>query len=363
MARRKTRRKGKSHKLIYIIIVLILLSGGVGLFFQLESLYYKEKFSELDLKVDQGLQTLGLPVLSKKVRKAGFFPGYPQAEETIKIPLDYSLDELPSLIKKTFLSRSLEVQRIQEQNLKDIYQISAALGFHKKTTHILRFFLKKAKIALLIDDFGYSQGVAVDIFLKELHVPLTISIIPGTPYAKLIAKEAHRNGKEVTLHLPMEPRGNFNNEYKWIILSGMKKGEIENITREAIRDVPYCVGLNNHMGSLVTSEERTMRALLGVTKKENLYFVDSRTTPDSVAFALAKRLGVKSACREVFLDNEKDGAYINQQFQKLILIAKKKGKALGIAHSDPVTAHVLKETISRLENRKIELVYASEIVN
>jgi len=91
--------------------------------------------------------------------------------------------------------------------------------------------------------------------------------------------------------------------------------------------------------------------------------VDSRTTPDSIAFTLAKKMGVKSAYREVFLDNEKENGYIKRQFQKLILIAKKEGRALGIAHSNPVTAQALKEVISRLENRKIELVYVSEIVN
>lgn len=357
------KRKRKSHKFIYIIIALILFLGGVGGFFQLESLYYKEKFSQLDLKVKESLQTLGLPILSKKVGKIGFFPKFPQAEEIIEVPFDYSLDKLPQKIKKIFSSKSLKIQQIQDQNLKDAYQILVTVGFGKKVTHILRFFLKKVKIALLIDDFGYSQGTAVNIFLRELNVPLTISIIPGTPYDKLIAKEAHRNGKEVTLHLPMEPKGNFNNQYKWIILSGMKKEEIEKITKEAIRDIPYCVGMNNHMGSLVTSEEKTMQPLLEVIKKKNLYFVDSRTTPDSIAFALAKKMGIKSAYREVFLDNEKNNKYIKQQFQKLILIAKKRGEALGIAHSNLVTAHTLKEIIQQLENRKIELVYVSEIVN
>ncbi|RLE08047.1 hypothetical protein DRZ78_01875 [Candidatus Aerophobetes bacterium] len=357
------RKRKKSHKLVYILIVAVLLAGGAGLFFQLESIYYRERFSELDLKIDKSLQTMDLPILSKKIGKAGFFPRYPQAEEIIEIPFDYPLDELPSRIKRMFSSKSLEVQRIKEQNLKDTYQILVTVGFGKKITHILRFFLRKIKIALLIDDFGYSQGTAVDIFLKELNVPLTVSIIPGTSYAKSIAKIAHSNGKEVTLHLPMEPKGKFNNEYKWIILSGMHREEIENTTRQAIRDVPYCVGLNNHMGSLVTSKERIMQPLLEVVKKERLYFVDSRTTPDSIAFTLAKKMGVKSAYREIFLDNEKENGYIKRQFQKLILIAKKEGRALGIAHSNPVTAQALKEVISRLENRKIELVYVSEIVN
>lgn len=357
------KRKKKSHKFIYIIIALILLAGGVGGFFQLESLYYKEKFSELDSKVEESLQTLGLPILSKKARKIGFFLKFPQVEEIIEVPFDYSLDDLPLKIKKIFSSKSLEIQQIQHQNLKDAYQILVTIGFGKKVTHILRFFLKKVKIALLIDDFGYSHGTTVNIFLKKLNIPLTISIIPGTPYDKLIAKEAHKNGKEITLHLPMQPKGNFNPQYKWIILSGMEKREIENITSEAIRDVPYCVGLNNHMGSLVTSKEKTMQPVLEVVKKKNLYFVDSRTTSDSIAFTLAKKMGIKSTYREIFLDNEKNNGYIKRQFQKLILIAKKRGKALGIAHSNLVTAQAISEIIQRLENRKIELVYVSEIVN
>ncbi|GAH73719.1 unnamed protein product, partial [marine sediment metagenome] len=113
----------------------------------------------------------------------------------------------------------------------------------------------------------------------------------------------------------------------------------------------------------ITSEERPMRALLKAVKEEDLFFVDSRTSPDSIAFALAQEMGVKSTSRQVFLDNEKDIDYIKGQFQQLISSAKEKGKTLGMGHIDITTAQALKEIVASLDKRKIELVYVSEIVN
>jgi len=356
------RRKRSSHKLLYVIIGLVLFSVGVGLFFQLKSLYYEKKFSELDLKVDRGIKSLRLSVLSKRIKKVGPFPGYSQAEEIIEIPFDYPLDELRTRLWRTFSSRPLVVQKIEEQNLKDVYQVLVRLGFDGTRTHILRFFLKKVKIALLIDDFGYTQGEAIKLFLNDLHVPLTISVIPGTPYANLIAEQAYKGKKEIMLHLPMEPKGDFRNEYRWIIMSGMRKEEIKSVTRKALENIPHCAGMNNHMGSLATSRQNVVQPLLEVIKAKNLYFVDSKTTSDSVALPTAKRLGIRCASRDIFLDNEKDYHYIKGQFQKLLLLARKKGKALGIAHVNPLTARALRKIVHQLEDRKISLVYVSEIV-
>ncbi|MFQ6067119.1 MAG: divergent polysaccharide deacetylase family protein [bacterium] len=353
----------KTHRILYLLIGLVIVLVGIGGLFYLKISIYQKELSKIDSKVDKAIQALNFPLLNKRIKWVGPFPTYLQVQEAFKIPFDYSLDRLPNQIKRKLEQNSLKIHGLKGENLKDHYKIVVSLGFDDGITHTLEFVLHKIKIALLIDDFGYSQGKTVDFLLKELDAPFTISIIPGTPYAKSIAEEAHRNGKEVILHLPMEPQKNFINRYRWIVLSRMSPEQISSLVKDAIRDVPYAAGLSNHMGSLITTQEKPMRAVLEAIKAEGLYFVDSRTVSDSVAFPLAQKMAIKSTQREVFLDNQKDSSYIESQFQQLISSAQKREKALGIAHADPITAEALKKILSGLEKRKIRLVYVSDIVD
>jgi len=353
----------KSHKILYLLIGLIVCLVGIGGFFYLKISIYQKELSRIDSKVDEAIQALNFPLLNKKIKWVGLFPTYLQVQETLKIPFDYSLDRLPDQIQRELWRNSLKIHGIKRENLKDRYKIVVSLGFDERITHTLEFILHKLKVALLIDDFGYSQDKTVDFLLKELDLPFTISVIPGTPYAKSIAEEAHRNGKQVILHLPMEPQKNFINRYQWIVLNRMSPEEISSLVKEAIKDVPYVAGLSNHMGSFITTQKKPMRAVLEAVKAEGLYFVDSKTVSNSIAFPLAQKMGIKSTQRQVFLDNQKDSSYIESQFQLLISSAQKRGKALGIAHVDRVTAEALKKILSRLEKRKIQLVYVSDIVD
>lgn len=360
---KKKKSKKKSRKIIYLLIVFFFFILSLGLYFQLKTSYYQRSFSEAKINVERGIKKLNLSILEEKTEQKGFFPPYKQAKIVINIPFDYPLDKLPSEIYKVFSSKEIKVERIKEQNLKNYYQILAVLCFKKRITHYLKFILKKVKIALIIDDFGYSKGKTVEFTLRNLNIPLTVSIIPGTPYAKAIAEEAHHDGKEVMVHLPMEPKGKFNNNYRWIIMEKMGEKEVERITKEAIDEIPYSVGLNNHMGSLITERKKIMEFILQVIKEKNFYFIDSKTSSQSIAFPLAEKMKVKSARRDIFLDNKKDNKYIRRQFKKLIFLAEKKGEAIGIGHINYVTIQSLKRITSQLENRKIQLVYVSELVN
>jgi hypothetical protein len=353
----------KPYKILWLLIGLIICLVGIGGFFYLKISIYQKELSKIDSKVDEAIQGFDFPLLSKRIKWVGPFPTYLQVQESLKIPFDYPLDRLPNQIRRKLSQNSLKIHGIRRENLKGYYKIVVSLGFDDRITHTLEFVLHKIRIALLIDDFGYSQSKTVDFLLKELDLPFTISIIPGTPYAKSIAEEAYRNGKEVILHLPMEPKKNFINRYRWIVLNRMSPEQISSLVKEAIRDVPHAAGLSNHMGSLITTQEKPMQAVLEVVKAEGLYFVDSRTVSDSIAFPLAQKMGIKSTQRQVFLDNQKDSSYIESQFHELISSAQKREKALGIAHIDPITAEALKKILSGLEKRKMQLVYVSDIVD
>lgn len=332
------------------------------LFYQFQSQVYKRGYSQIEGRVNRELKTLGFQIKKKTISEEGFFPRHKVAKIIVNIPFNYPLDKLKGEINKAF-PPPVRILESKEKNLNNQYQIQVNLGFKNTVTHLLKFILKKVKIAILIDDFGYSQGEAVDTLLKEINVPLTISIIPGTPYAKKIAEEAHQNKKEILIHLPMQPKGNFNNQYRWIIMEGMKDKKINKILKSASKDVPYAVGLNNHMGSLITTRKREMEAILRAVKEEGLFFVDSRTTSSSIAYALAQKMGIRSSYRQIFLDNKKEESYINSQFKKLILLARKKRWALGIAHINKVTVLTLKKLIRQLDKRKIRLVYVSQILS
>ncbi len=353
----------KILKIFLTILGIIIFVLAFTVFLQYKKLEYYETFYSVDEQLQTEMEKLGLPILEKRVKKEGF-PSRKVAEIKVRIPLDYPLDGLIDRMKERFANCGIQVLKLQEQNLKDVYQIKATLGFRKITTHHLNLFLKKAKVALLIDDFGYeNKDALLRTFFRSWNIPFTISIIPGTPFAEEIAKQAHSAGKQVLVHMPMQPKGAFNNQYKWIILDGTPKEKIQEIVREAIKSIPYAEGLNNHMGSLVTTKENIMKPLLEILKEEGMFFVDSRTSSQSIAYSLAKKLGVKSTFNSVFLDNQKHETYIEKQFEKLILTAMKKGEALGLAHANLIVASTLMKLTKRCDNRKINFVFASEIAN
>ena len=236
------------------------------------------------------------------------------------------------------------------------------LGWGRRTTHTLKFILRKRKVALLVDDFGYSDGPILEAFFEEIDIPLTIAIVPGSPYASLVAKAAYKHNKEVVVHLPMQPKGSFAGTYRWIVLEGMSETKIKELVRDAVKDVPHARGLSNHMGSLITTREKPMRAVLEAVQSENLYFVDSRTATASVAFSLAKKMGVKSARNATFLDNNKEIDYIEERFHYHLESQKSEEDSVAICHVNPVTAQAIKRIVSRLERKKVEMVFVSEIV-
>jgi polysaccharide deacetylase 2 family uncharacterized protein YibQ len=131
--------------------------------------------------------------------------------------------------------------------------------------------------------------------------------------------------------------------------------------RKDIKDVPYIVGVNNHMGSKLTSRSDQMNQIFTILKKENLFFVDSRTAPKSQGKASARLLKLKFAQRDVFLDNVQNTQYIAGQLKELVDIAKKHGSAIGIGHPYKATLETLSLELPKLKN-KVKIVRASQLV-
>ncbi len=216
------------------------------------------------------------------------------------------------------------------------------------------------KAAFIIDDLGYETEVAKKIM--ELEFPIALSILPFLQYSEFIAEEGRKNNKEIMLHLPMEPNNSGANPGPGAIKSYMSEEEIRQAVRKCILDFPYAIGVNNHMGSKITEDREIMEIVLEEIKGYNLFFIDSITTKDSIAYEVAQEMEIKSAVRSVFLDNENDMEYIKGQMLEVREAALREGEVIAIGHSRINTFYVLKVMIPELIRAGIEIVPVSELV-
>ncbi len=221
---------------------------------------------------------------------------------------------------------------------------------------------KTAAVAIVIDDLGQDMKQAQDIV--ALRAKISMAIMPGLTHSKKIADLAAQNGREVLLHLPMEYRGKNGKPATGMLRSDMTPMEFLNTLSSDLGSVPNAVGVNNHEGSALTENKEAMKFLMAELKARNLFFLDSLTSAGSVAYGTAREFGLKTAKRDVFLDNEGDNpAYIRKQFEELTDIAKKHGKAVGIGHPHPATISELRKWLAEAANHGIEVVPVSRIVN
>jgi len=218
----------------------------------------------------------------------------------------------------------------------------------------------RPKVAIILDDGGY--GGAVSDAVLALDKGLTLAILPNTPQAGEIAQAALALGFEIMLHMPMETHGSTVKPFPGQLTTTMDKADIENITREALAQVPGAVGVNNHTGSKFAEDEERLRSFFDVLKDNSLYFVDSRTLATSKAFGVAQSAGIPASERDVFLDNVDDPQKIAEQLDALVAAAKAQGHAIGIGHFRAKTAEALKKTLPGLAEAGVDLVHASELV-
>ncbi len=218
-----------------------------------------------------------------------------------------------------------------------------------------------ARLAILLDDLGNDRGAASAVF--SLGYPLTISVLPNHEYSAEIAQQAHARGLQVMLHLPMEAQGKEKSE-RVELKPGMGAATVSKDLNEMLNSVPHVVGVNNHQGSLATSNEALMSELMPMLRERNLFFVDSRTTAATVAFEVAQRDSVRCAFRNVpFLDDVQSVPAIRKQLELAARGAKEKGEAIAIGHPHPETLQALREMLPELQAQGVLLVHVSDVVH
>jgi len=215
-------------------------------------------------------------------------------------------------------------------------------------------------VALIIDDLGNTR--AEGLRALELPGPVACAFLPDTPFTPSLARLAFQLNKEVLLHLPMEadnegPLGPGG------ITMGMQRTDIEGSVLRSLADIPHVLGVSNHMGSRLTRDATRMQWVMDLFRRHGgLFFIDSRTTNQTVAAQAARRNGLAVAERDVFLDNEVETAAILARIREMIAKALTHGTALAIAHPHQVTLQVLARELPRLRDAGVRLVPLTTLI-
>ncbi|MGC6406909.1 divergent polysaccharide deacetylase family protein [Bisgaard Taxon 45] len=209
-----------------------------------------------------------------------------------------------------------------------------------------------AKLAIVIDDIGYHQKEDAQVY--ALPKEISVAIIPSAPHARQRNEQAHQQGRDVLIHMPMQPLGNQRIETGGLRV-GMHQAEVQQRVQTAKDIVSHAIGMNNHMGSAATSDADLMSKLMQELKAQHLFFLDSRTIGRSVASKIAKEYGVKSLDRHVFLDDKDTYADVERQFQRAVHYAQKHGTAIAIGHPRKHTVAVLQSGLKHLPDN-VQLV-------
>ena len=217
------------------------------------------------------------------------------------------------------------------------------------------------RAAIVIDDLG--QNFSHFEQLADLHLPLSIAVIPGLPASTRTVGEASRRGIEMLLHQPMEPREEGQkNPGEGVLLTSMTAEAVRARVRANLDAVPGAVGVNNHMGSRFTEDTAGLGALMAEIKAHELFWLDSRTTARTHGGEAALTAGVPALERDIFIDADVNADFIRRQVRKLIALARERGSAVGIGHPHPETIAVLREMRAELLASGVALVPISALV-
>ncbi|MEH7494608.1 divergent polysaccharide deacetylase family protein [Neobacillus niacini] len=222
---------------------------------------------------------------------------------------------------------------------------------------------KQFMAAIIIDDFGGGTGGVRDFL--EGNIPITAAVMPFTEHSKKHAEWAHKNGFEVIVHLPMQPK---RGKASWLgpkpITVDLSPKEVKKRVEGALKSVPYAVGMNNHMGSLAVENEEIVRAIVEVAKERKLYIIDSGTSPKSKFPEVAKEMNVPLLKRDVFLDDISSSSHVRKQMMRLAKITEFTGRGIAIGHvgvTGKVCSVGIFQSMEEYKQRNIRIVPASQL--
>ena len=219
---------------------------------------------------------------------------------------------------------------------------------------------KQPHIAIIIDDMGYHPQLGPQ--LLQLDLNLTFSFLPEAPYTKQQAETAFQRGRNILVHLPMEPQDPTKDPGPEALTLRDTAAQLQEKVAGMVGAVPHARGANNHMGSRFTEEAGAMRVVLAALKSRSLFFIDSLTTPKSQGWNTAQELRVRTERRNLFLDNVQEPDTICRQIEHLTALARERGGAIGIGHPNQAMYTAL---VHCAGNRRgeVELIGVEQLVH
>jgi len=360
------RKKKKSKKRALFIIIALVLAGGIYYYFMVKPVDYTNISQEIDAVVNEELVKLG--VTDKDLIKI-------YREEKKKGNVSWVL-----VTKEVQVSREINMESYKKSLADSLKQIGAELYEAKLSDKgnrlnmkigkwslvmqnlLLRYPFAKYRASIVIDDLGQRKD-QVRNFLR-LDIPLSFAILPQLHYSTLLARELKNSGYETILHLPMEPEGYpETNPGPGALLVSMDSSQIKSTILTDLKTVPGVSGVSNHEGSHFTVNREKMVEALSVLKREGLFFLDSKTSSQSVGEEVARELGMLSLSNHIFLDTEDEYKYICKQLEKLRHRVLNSGTGIGIGHVHrKFTADALAKYIPKFKEDGIEFVNLSELL-
>ncbi|MGR6871728.1 divergent polysaccharide deacetylase family protein [Pseudomonas sp. HK3] len=216
-----------------------------------------------------------------------------------------------------------------------------------------------ARLAIVIDDLGNSLQAGLNAI--ALPADITFAVMPHRKHSKRLAERAARLGKDVILHAPMSTV-NGRKLGAGALNESLSELEFKTKLAFAIESIPFAKGMNNHMGSQLTTNSVAMMWVMEVLKEKQLFFLDSRTSAKSVGFSTAQTMGLPSASRDIFLDNEIDIEHIHLQFKKAITVAERYGSAIAIGHPHKTTIDYLEHVLPQLKGTHVSVHKISDLL-
>ena len=216
------------------------------------------------------------------------------------------------------------------------------------------------RMAVVIDDLG--NNLLTARMLVSIDAPLTFAVMPFRPFSRQVAEVGHMSGRDILLHLPMEADDEEEHGEVGILRVSERRDELLQQLDRGLADVPYVIGVNNHMGSRFTQDREKMTWVLQALKQRQLFFLDSKTSPQSAGREVAEKVGIPFLSRDVFLDDGAGNTSVAQQLVLLLETAKKRGVAIGIGHPHPATIAALQSLPELAKAQGVTIVSLSKLL-
>ncbi len=217
----------------------------------------------------------------------------------------------------------------------------------------------KAKLAIVIDDFGYRSEATSRIL--AIDEPITCAVLPDARTTAEDGLDAYNAGKLVILHMPMEAIDGNKSEGEGFIRAGMDEETVKSMLEDALEKVPMAEGLSNHMGSRVSQDRSVLAAVFEEVRERGLFYLDSRTTPDTLGPEVARKTGTEAYVNDLFIDGVDDTEYVKAKLWEAADMAIENGQALAIGHVKLSTAKALEEVLPKMLEYGVELVFVDEL--